>query len=94
MFRKDLIPILRDNPMTLTELAEVFGASPKELADDFQHLLKSLKHTADRAVVSPAICRRCGFEFGPDKLRKPSKCPRCHSTWLSEPRLEIRSRKT
>ena len=52
---------------------------------DLQHLLKSLKHTEYTATITPALCRKCGFEFSPDKLRKPSRCPTCHSTWLTEP---------
>ena len=42
--------------------------------------------------LAPARCRKCGFEFGTDKLRKPSKCPKCKDTWISEPRIKIERR--
>jgi predicted Zn-ribbon and HTH transcriptional regulator len=43
------------------------------------------------AAISPAQCRKCRFEFGTDKLRKPSRCPKCKSTWLTEPLIQIRA---
>lgn len=92
MFRKDLIDVLRDNPMSVTQVAKLVGQSPSDVTDDLQHLLLSLKHTNFSACVTPATCRKCGFVFGTDKLRKPSKCPSCHSTWLTEPRISILER--
>ena len=90
MFRKDLIDMLLGNPMTVTRIARLVDESPSRVADDLCHLFRSLKHTDYRAVVEPARCRACGFEFSEGKLNKPSKCPECHSTWLMEPKIEIR----
>ena len=63
------------------------------LRDHLEHLLLSLKHTDYSAAIVPARCRNCGFEFAEHKLRRPGKCPACHSTWLTEPRVSI-ERKT
>ena len=92
MFRKDLLDLLHNNPMSVTQIARLVGETPGDVADDLGHLLLSLKHTEYSATVMPASCRKCGFEFDGDKLRKPSKCPSCHSTWLSEPRVSIERR--
>jgi predicted Zn-ribbon and HTH transcriptional regulator len=89
MSRKQLIPILSGNPLTLRQLAQRLGLKPTEAEDDLRHLVKSLVHGEWRLVVTPARCRKCGFEFGPDKLHKPSKCPECQATWLTEPEMEI-----
>ena len=89
MFRKDLIPLLLDNPLSVTQIARLVGEAPRDVTSDVQHLLKSLKHTEYVASVTPAKCKKCGFEFGPEKLSKPSKCPECQSTWLTEPRIII-----
>jgi transcriptional regulator len=89
MFRKDLIEILRGNPMTVSQIARLVDESPGRVADDLNHLLRSLKHTEYKAVVEPARCRACGFEFSSEKLTKPSKCPECHSTWVLEPKIGI-----
>jgi transcriptional regulator len=90
VFRKDYIALLLDRPMTISEIARRNLESPKDVADDLAHLLQSLKHTEFKAVIAPALCRKCGFEFRSDKLSKPSKCPECHGTWLQEARIEIR----
>lgn len=45
MFRKDLIEMLRGNPMTVSQIARLVDESPSRIADDLNHLLRSLKHT-------------------------------------------------
>jgi transcriptional regulator len=92
MFRKDLIEMLLGNPMTVSQVARLVDESPGRVADDLNHLFRSLKHTEHRAVVEPARCRACGFEFSGEKLTKPSKCPECHSTWVLEPKIGIERR--
>jgi transcriptional regulator len=92
MFRKDLIPMLLEHPMTVNEISRFVEQSGKETSDDIEHLLQSLKHSEYRPVIEPASCKKCGFEFGPEKLRKPSKCPKCKSTWLTEPRISLTPR--
>jgi len=89
MFRKDLIELLLGNPMSVTQIARSVDESPAQIADDLSHLLRSLKHTQYKAAIEQARCRACGFEFSADKLKKPSKCPECHSTWVQEPKIGI-----
>ena len=92
MFRKRLIDMLLGNPMTVSQIAQLLDESPSRVADDLNHLLRSLKHTDYRAVVEPACCRACGFHFSEQKLTKPSKCPECKSTWVQEPKIWIESK--
>lgn len=87
MFRKSLIEVLLGNPMTVSQIARLVDETPGRVVDDLQHLFGSLKYTEYKAVVEPARCRACGFEFSAEKLNKPSKCPECHSTWVQEPRI-------
>jgi predicted Zn-ribbon and HTH transcriptional regulator len=89
MFRKDLIDMLMGNQMTVTAIARVVDEPPSRIADDLQHLLRSLQHMDYKALIDPAKCRACGFEFSPEKLTKPSKCPECRGTWILEPKIEI-----
>ncbi len=89
MFRKDLMNLLLENAMSVTDIARLMEMHPREVEDDIRHLLKSVKHKGYRARVTPAQCRKCGFTFGQDKLRKPGKCPLCHATWISEPKLSL-----
>lgn len=89
VFRKDLIPLLLDNPMSVAQIARLVRESPRDVENDLLHLLKSLPHTEYLAVIEPARCRKCGFEFAAGKLTKPSKCPQCKGTWVREPRVAI-----
>ena len=81
--------MLLDRELTVNEISRLADQKGKETAEDIEHLIKSLRHTEYRAVIRPAECRKCGFVFGTDKLRKPSKCPNCNATWLTEPRIKI-----
>ena len=92
MFRKNLIEMLLGNPMTVSQISRLVDESPGRVTDDLNHLLRSLKHTDYKAVVEPARCRTCGFEFSKEKLTKPSKCPECRSTWLIEPKIGVENK--
>ena len=46
--------MLLDNPMTVSQIAQLVDESPGSVADDLNHLFRSLKHTEDKAVVEPA----------------------------------------
>lgn len=89
MYRKDYIALLENRPRSVSELAEVLQTHPRTVAEDLQHLLRSLKHRPERPVITPARCRHCGFVFRHDRLTKPSKCPRCKGSWISEPLIAI-----
>jgi len=89
MYRKDLLELLDNRPMSLHALAQVLDLRPRDVEDDVRHLARSLRNLPWRMVVTPARCRKCGFEFGKDKLHKPGRCPRCHATWLTEPLIHL-----
>ncbi len=92
VFRKDLIELLLMRPMSIQKIARLLEERPRDVEDDLHHLLKSLKKSPCRVVVTAARCRKCDFRFHDDKLHKPGKCPRCHETWITEPLIEIRER--
>jgi transcriptional regulator len=92
MFRKDLVTLLLEHPMSVPQIARQMGVPAREIEEDLKHLFKSLRNTEYSAAVAPGHCRKCGFEFSRENLRKPSKCPRCFSSWVTEPRIAIRLR--
>jgi hypothetical protein len=53
------------------------------------HLERSLRRAGAGLIVEPAHCRSCGFRFGPEKLRKPGRCPACRGTWIAEARISV-----
>jgi len=78
--------------MTVSQIGRLVDESPGRVADHLNHFFLSLKHTEYKAVVEPARCRSCGFEFSNEKLTKPSKCPECHSTWVLEPKITVENK--
>jgi hypothetical protein len=92
MFRRDLVPLLLDNTMSLSEIARAVQETPKDVLDALGHLVKSSKHAEYELIVTPAECRKCGFEFRTDKLSRPGKCPECKGTWIHEPLFQVRRR--
>jgi predicted Zn-ribbon and HTH transcriptional regulator len=81
--------MLLEHPMTVSEISRFVEQPGKDTAFDLEHLLRSIKHTEYKAVIEVATCKKCGFEFNTHKLRKPSKCPKCKSTWVTEPRISL-----
>ena len=89
MFRKELIPQLKNHPMGLYDIAQLLETSLRDTEDDLRHLIKSLKHSDYRLIITPAHCRKWGFKFHKDKIHKPGKCPRCNGSWIEQPLIEI-----
>jgi predicted Zn-ribbon and HTH transcriptional regulator len=52
MFRKDFINLLRNNSMSVRQIARTVGESPGDVADHLEHLLRSLKHTGSNGAPS------------------------------------------
>jgi predicted Zn-ribbon and HTH transcriptional regulator len=92
MFRRDLIPILLDQTLSLSGLAREVGEKPKDVLDALKHLALSSRHGDYELAVTPAECRKCGFEFGEDKFARPGKCPQCRGTWIYEPLFSVKRR--
>lgn len=90
IYRRDLLALLEREPMSVNEIARLMEVPPADVQDDLQHLLKSLRHTGQRIEVQPAHCRKCGFRFKEDKLRKPGRCPICKGSWISEPKIAVK----
>ncbi|MCO4757350.1 MAG: hypothetical protein KC477_04975 [Oceanospirillaceae bacterium] len=89
MFRKALINILLNNPMSIKELALLLDEHPKDIEDGLQHLQQSLRNLPYQMLIEPACCNKCDFLFQSNKLHKPGRCPQCHGTWISEPLISI-----
>ena len=93
MFRRDLIDILKERPISLHELALLLDEKPRDLEDDLQHLFRSLRKGPLCPAITPATCRKCGFRFDEHKLHKPGKCPLCKGTWISEPLISLEEKR-
>jgi predicted Zn-ribbon and HTH transcriptional regulator len=86
--RGELLRWLEGGGLTVGELSKVVGKSEKEIYDHLEQLQKS-----GLLVIIPAECSKCGYIFeSREKVKKPSKCPRCKSTYIKQPLFTVASR--
>lgn len=77
-----IIDLLEKRPMTAREIVLALDLDPKTEREVYEMLKKAsriLKRKGKKLLVSPATCRKCGFEF---ENINPSKCPKCKSEWI------------
>ena len=91
--RRQLIAdLLREGPITLPDLAREAGAPVKLVRVDLEHVIRSLQGQGQRLIVDDAECLSCGFSFkGRTRVETPSRCPRCRSEQIRDPRFCVDS---
>ena len=83
--RKEIAKALKDGPMDLREISQVFRIREKDVLDHLQHISRSAQ-----LKMEPAVCLECGFSFKKrDRLNTPSRCPLCKSESISPPRYRV-----
>jgi len=84
--------LLTVTPLSSRRLAEVIGIPERQVEDHLSHIVKSVARDRSlRFVLEPSECQDCGFVFRDrSRLTRPSRCPRCHSETLTEPRYSIK----
>lgn len=88
--RQALLALLREGSRTAYELSRLARLREKEVATHLEHVVRSLRHADERLVVTPAVCRGCGFVFRDRRrLTRPSGCPRCRSQTVEAPRFHV-----
>ena len=76
------------DPLTAEEIAILLreNLTTKEIYEHLGHIAKSVRRNLPRyqLVMRPPYCKKCGYVFKDIRRpRKPSKCPRCTSTWIA-----------
>jgi transcriptional regulator len=87
--RRHLHELLSTEPRSVSSLARELGLRRNDVEEDLQHMLRSAAARGDRIQVLPARCKACGFEFGADRLAKPSRCPSCKASRIQEAMIQI-----
>lgn len=92
--RERIIQVLLSSttPLDIYQIQEAAGLDlkPSEIYEELEHVAKTLKRRGMRLVVVPARCRSCGYEFRDrERLKKPSRCPRCKSERIDPPKFYI-----
>ncbi len=89
--RRLLLELLTGPPQGIRDLSVALGLAEREVVPHLEHLRRTL-HGSDRTlVVSPAVCRKCGFIFVKrQRLSRPGKCPVCRGQSIAPPRFAVR----
>lgn len=92
--RERLLKLLlsSEEPLTPREIAEELDLTEKEVYRDLEHVARSLKARSGGSMwieVLPPQCLSCGFTFSKKPWVRKSKCPRCKSTHISQPRIRV-----
>lgn len=79
--RQQIIDCMRAGPVPIGVMSAEIGLSEKELQGHLESLRRQVSFS-----LTPARCAKCGFEFrNRTRTRKPGKCPKCRSTYITEP---------
>jgi hypothetical protein len=87
--RRHLHELLSHEPRSVSSLARELGLRKQDLEADLQHMLRSAAARGEAIEILPARCKACGFEFGPDRLAKPGRCPTCRESRIQEAMIRI-----
>jgi predicted Zn-ribbon and HTH transcriptional regulator len=87
--RRQLHELLSHEPRSVSSLAHELGLHRGDLETELQHMLRSAAARGEAIDVLPARCKACGFEFGPDRLAKPGRCPACRASRVQEAMIGI-----
>ncbi len=89
--RQRIRDLLEITPLTSRRIAEVVGISERQVEDHLVHIVKSVARDRTlRFILEPPACKDCDFVFRErERLTRPSRCPKCHSQAISEPRYSI-----
>ena len=87
--RRHLHELLTREPRSVSSLARELGLKRNDLEDDLRHMLRSAAARGDAIEIIPARCKACGFEFGPERLAKPGRCPACKESRIHEAMIRI-----
>jgi predicted Zn-ribbon and HTH transcriptional regulator len=89
--RQGITAALKGGALSAKNLSGALRVSEKEIYDHLDHIQKTVHKSGGMLVVTPAECRKCGFEFTKrEKLKKPGRCPVCKNESIEEPLFEIR----
>lgn len=76
--RQAIIAVLEEGSRTAKEISGEVRISEKEVYGHLEHIQRTMNKCGRSFVVTPAVCRKCGFVFVKrERLKKPGKCPIC-----------------
>ena len=84
--RQKIISVLTVQPLSAKGISGEVKISEKEVYGHLEHIQQTLDKKGQSLIIIPSECRKCGFSFSKrERLKKPGKCPVCHSEMIQEP---------
>jgi len=88
--RHRIAALLKEAPFTAKEISGQLRIPEREVYEHLEHIRKTMNKGDHNLVVTPARCSKCGFVFTKrGRLKRPGKCPICHSESLEEPVFSV-----
>lgn len=88
--RQEIISLLSDEEYGAGEISREMSIQEKEVYNHLSHISRSVKSQKRELVIAPSQCILCGYSFETRKrFTRPSRCPRCKSERIKEPRYRI-----
>ncbi len=89
--RQEIMDNIRGRTLSAKDISVLVRIPEKEVCGHLEHIRMSMGRGGHELLVTPAQCRKCGFEFKKrDRLTKPGKCPVCRSEAIEEPLFSIK----
>jgi predicted Zn-ribbon and HTH transcriptional regulator len=89
--RQKIISVLEGKTLSAKDISADVRVSEKEIYEHLEHIQMTTNKSKHNFIVTPAICKKCGFVFRKrDKLKKPGKCPVCRGELIQEPLFSIK----
>ncbi len=89
--RQQLIALLCEDTYDARELSQSVGIREKEVYEHIPHIERSLGPQGKKLETIAPHCIACGFSFKKrEKAGRPSRCPKCKSERIGNPRYRIR----
>ncbi len=90
MTREDVINVLKQRAYTVKDLCNALNKSTGAIESDLEHIRTSIRTDPDyMLVMNPAQCELCGFKFSNDKIKAPTRCPKCNKEKILPPSFKI-----
>lgn len=89
IIRQAIVEILKKEQLSTLELSGKLGIKEKEISEHLKHISRSIR-AQKFLLVESARCKNCGFQFKKrERIKSPSRCPRCKSEFIERPRFSI-----
>ncbi len=88
--RHEIVALLAGKTLSARDISEKVRIPEKEVLEHLEHIRTALHARGERLAVTPAVCRKCGFEFRKrERLNKPGRCPVCQGEQIEPPLFSV-----